>query len=226
MTDLQQALQKGVFELNDASDRYKENIFRISSLVGCASRLYYQTKLGIKPKMLGRMLSGIIFHEHLKDIVKNIPEFEDAEFEPEICEDFGDYKILGHADIVTEDRVFEFKYSLVDFDKYGVPDSWHLQANCYATILKKPFYSIVQVNSANLNVIIVEGKQNQDGYNIIKDRAKNIFDSLQSNVCPIGPLADWQCWDCECKEICENYKKKQEGNNKNKVIELVKPNGI
>ena len=222
MTDLQQELQKGVFELNDSSDRFKNNIFRISEIVGCPARIFYHRKLGLRPIMKGRMLSGIIFHEHLQDIVKNIPEFANAEFEPECCQDFGDYKIVGHIDILTADTVFEFKFSACDMQKYGVPEYWHLQANCYASITKRPFYKIVQVHSQDLSVTVIEGQQNEEMFQVLKDRAKTVFDCLQTGVVPVGPLADWQCWDCECKEVCENFKAKIKEENKHRIIELEK----
>ena len=116
--------------------------------------------------------------------------------------------MMGHCDILTEDCVYEFKFSGSDLTKYPNPIHWMLQANAYATILEVPKWQIIQLNSRNLVVEMIPGLQNDISYDILLDKAKTIHKALADNKPPEGPSFPWECYFCtDLKDQCVNYAK-------------------
>jgi len=186
-------------------DRYKDDVFSISELPLCPAKAYYYRKLEIRPTMNGKMLAGILVHEQLKKLVKGMKEFKDAEFEVETYTKHGKYMLKGHCDILTHDRVYEFKFSRTNMQKYGVPLHYILQVNAYATMLRKPYYSIVTIDSKTLEVRRYDGTQDNFGYEYLIEKAGMIYDCLKKSSPPSGPSYGWECRYCpsEIREICK-----------------------
>ena len=99
-----------------------------------------------------------------------------------------------------------------------MPLYYYLQANTYATLLNKPYYAVVFVNSYSLDVNIVEGKTDEKALKFLEDQAKYIHKSVNENTVPQEPLYDWECKYCDLKDVCEHYKKPES----DKTKELLK----
>ena len=207
-------LRNNIMQLSK-EDRYKPNEYRVSELVYCPAKSFYYRKLNRKPLLNGRMLSGLMFHEKLPDIMKGL--VEDPEFEVECSKVYRDYRIVGHADVVNSNKVWEFKYSASKLNG-KLPLYYYLQANTYATLLDKQYYAVVFVNSYNLDVNIIEGKTDKKALKFLEDQAKYIHNSIKNNTVPKGPMYDWECKYCDLKDVCEHYKKSES----DKTKELLK----
>jgi len=119
--ELESLLKKGVDNLfaENSKDRFLPNIYRISHIVQCPAKEYLYRKTGIRPKQNSAMFNGSLLHLQIPEIIKKIPDFEKAQYEVECIKDHNEFKLVGHADAVTEDTVYEFKYSGSNIERYG-----------------------------------------------------------------------------------------------------------
>jgi len=206
MLDLEK-LTNNILTLSDQSDRYKSDEFRISELVYCPAKAYYYRKLGMRPKLNGKMLSGLLFHEKLPLVFKDLVKGK-VEFEVECVKDYRDYKIKGHADVVSDDTVYEFKFSASKLEG-KLPLNYYLQSNAYACMLDKENYALVFVNSFTLESRVLSGKKDASAFKIIENSAKKIYECLKNDIVPDGPAYEWECRFCNLKDVCEIIRKRK-----------------
>ena len=202
----QEDLKNSILELSSSEGRYQKNVYRISELVYCPAKSYYYRVLGRRPRLNGKMLSGTLFHEKLPEIMGKIIDSSHLAFEVECRKDYKDFSIMGHADVVNDDTVYEFKYSASRLTG-KLPLNYYLQANAYAHMLNKPNYAVVFVHSLSLDVNMLAGETDDEAFKIVEKQAEEIHNALKEKEAPSGPMYDWECRYCGLKDVCENYRK-------------------
>jgi len=212
MAGIETKLQKNMHLLSQDEGRYLPTEFRVSELVSCPAKAYYYRKTGKRPELNGKMFSGLLFHDKLPLLTKNIPAFKDAVFEKECRRTHTKFSIAGHADVITKDDVWEFKYSAAKVKQYPLPAHWLLQANAYATMLRRKYWNIVVVDSFSLAVHVKRGRQSGEGYDILVCRAMDILKALEENKPPKGPAEAWECMYCNLQRECIHYQTKKKEN--------------
>lgn len=186
---------------NDAL-RYQDNIYNISELIYCLAKSYYFRVNKENPIINGKMLSGTLVHQLIEKALSDL----NIKYEVECIRDYNDYKIVGHADAVDDDTVYEFKFSGAKLNG-NLPFYYFMQANAYSVMLDRPHFKIIYINSYSLNITSVTGNQDKDAFKYIENQAAYLHDCLKSKRVPIGPAYDWECSHCQFKLICKNKKK-------------------
>lgn len=206
MTSLRSNIEKLFYQTDTASN----TSFRVSELVLSPCRAYYHRKLGKRTTLNGRMFSGSMLHSFLPELVKGV--IKNSEFEVECQWKCKQFSISGHCDVLTSDRAYEFKYSASKIKEFGFPMHWNLQANAYAVMLNRKYYSIVSVNSYTLDVTQLDQEASKAGFDVLISRAKEIQTALKKGKPPEGPLEKWECSYCSFRDECEIYqaRKKKE----------------
>lgn len=200
LVELEEGLSNCFEFLSRKTDTSNLKEFRISELCHCPRKSVYLRQLGEQQKVNGRMLSGSMFHEFIPEMVKYVKAFEGAEFEKTATFQTGDFVIVGHADAVVGDILYEFKYSGC---RRNVPGYFHRQANAYAVVLGCKEYRIVIVNPYDLAVQILTGKADQTYFDEMIHSANEIFQCLNfKEDMPLGPLEDRECKYCPYSEKC------------------------
>jgi len=184
--------------------RYQDDIYSISELIYCLAKAYHYRVLKEQPVINGKMLSGALFHQLLPQL---LDDYKDKlQFEVECSKDYNDYKIVGHADAVDEDTVYEFKYTAAKLNN-TLPFYYYMQANAYAVMLDKPYYKVVMVNSYSLDVVAIDGAQDKDAFSFIEKQAEDLHDAIKTRKVPKGPMYKWECSHCQFRNICPNRHK-------------------
>lgn len=202
-TQQQERLLRNIFHLSDDSGRYKPDVFRVSELVYCPAKSYWYRKADRRPTLNGKMLSGSMFHEKIPNILAGI--VDNVKYEVPCQKDYTKYRICGHADAVSDDTVYEFKFSASNL-KGQLPLNYYLQANAYATLLNKQHYSVILVHSFTLAVRELEGKTEPLAFAIIEQQAAEIYNALKTGIPPNGPFYTWECQYCDVRDLCKKDK--------------------
>lgn len=217
--ELSKRISENIFCSNEQGDRYKPDEFRVSELVLCPAKAYYYRKTGIRPKLNGKMLFGTLLHAQLPELIKGDKSFKNAKYEVEMYTKFPKFTIKGHCDILTDSCLYEFKVSKAHPPKYKVPEHHFLQANCYCTMGGLDKYTLIITDSEDLETYTYTRTQSNDDYKTVVNNAKQIYEALQKNIPPKGPLYSWECWMCQVKEYCVNYLRKKNGKSTRKSDE-------
>ena len=197
------AIENNLMSFGSKSDeRYKPGIYNVSELIYCPRKAYLYRKYGVVPKANGKMLAGTLVHEKLPEILKNIKEFKGAKFEQEARVVLDDITIVGHADIVTKDCVYEFKFSAAKLTKDEYPIHFVMQANAYAAMFNKPKWAVIVTNSYSLKTTIMRGKKDPIAFDMIKETAQLIDHALKYNLKLDGPKYKWECRYCDVIKEC------------------------
>jgi len=228
--DMEKVIFDGIHNMGYKHE-YGEGEYRVSELPYCMRKSLYRRKFGTKTELKGIMFQGTLFHEAVENIIKaglaykdglskalpiKIPslEFEVSCSKPFKGEDNKFILIKGHADAISDDTVYEFKFTGSDPDKYGgdVPVAYAAQANLYAFILGKKFCSTVLVNRNNLKVWEFKLETDQVAAEYLCSKGIIIDRSLKSGNIPDGPEHSWECkgrWGkCDFYDICNTSKEK------------------
>lgn len=198
-------IKENMMKLSNEKDRYLPDVYRVSEMVYCPAKAYYFRVIGISPTLNGKMFSGLLYHDKIKQWIKGIKELEDGVMETECSLQEDDITIKGHTDILTKDTVYEFKYSGSNIEKYGFPDHWIKQANAYACLNGVKQFVVVAVNSNTLEMNIYEGATDIDGFEEMLKDAKMIKKALETKEIPAGPKYKWECRFCDISQVCKNY---------------------
>ena len=185
-------------------NRYQDNIYSISELIYCLAKSYHYRVLKEQPIINGKMLSGTLFHTLIPDILSDYSD--ELDYERECFKDYNDYKIIGHADAVDKDTVYEFKYTASKLNG-NLPFYYYMQANAYSVLLDRPYYQVILVNSYTLDVNIIKGKQDPDAFAFIEKQAEDLHNAIKEKKIPKGPMYKWECSYCQFKHICPNKNK-------------------
>jgi len=118
--------------------------------------------------------------------------------------DLGDGWVLrGRADAVTEDTVYEFKFSS-PFSQ--TKPLYFLQANVYSYILGKKQYFLVIIDKKNFEIDVTLGKTDEASFNSVIEKVRDVIECLNKGTPPPGPMFEWECKRCVYEIVCKKYK--------------------
>ena len=185
----------------------KDGEYHVTELNRCLRKSYYERKDGLTSAPNGYMLNGTLLHKELPNLLNEIDKFKDAKYEvPVIDNTVNGLKIVGSADVLTADTVYDLKYSGSHFEK-SIPEHYVMQLNTYAGIMNIKRCGIIHINSTTLQVSVVEFDYDPRMYELAKNRAMILHYALKVGVSPPGPAFDWECKYrkvyCDYKDKCK-----------------------
>jgi len=187
----------------DSSPRYRPNVLNVSELPFCHKKAFLLRRENIGTRLNGMMLSGTLFHEQLEKYLSGIEEFKDAIYEERCQENLDGLQIRGRADVLTDDCVYEFKYSAVKTDLDNIPTNHMLQGNAYANMMDTKKYVIAVVNSFRLTPCFLEFKRDKKAYKLFCDDALKLNECINNNEFPEkGPSKKRECQYCPVRAEC------------------------
>lgn len=187
---------------------YKPGEYHISELPFCIRRSYYFRKEKEEPELNGRMLAGILVHNLIPEVMMGIKGFRNAQFEVEKKLKYKGVIIVGHADILTDDCVYEVKFTGSKVESMsGLPLCYYSQANAYACMFNKEKYSLIIIDSYGpLNASIVSGNADKAAFKILLEKAVKLNDYIVDGQLPDidFPSYKFECSQCQFAERCKN----------------------
>lgn len=107
-----------------------------------------------------------------------------------------DCSIVGRADCVSEDRVYEFKFTASElFSDRGPLAMSIAQANAYAHMLDRPRFTVVLINRSSFAVKAYTYDRDVDSFKHLVARALRLHDVVTREIIPTeeSPLYGWEC---------------------------------
>jgi len=197
-----------------STPRFRPNVLNVSELPFCHRKAFLLRAENIGTKLNGMMLSGTLFHEQIPRYLSKIKEFKNAKYEISCNETIGDLQIRGRADVVTDDCVYEFKYSAVKTGLDNIPINHMLQGNAYANMLNIKKYVIAVINSFRLTPVFLEFKRDKKAYSKFCDGAVKLNDCINSDILPEKkPSSKRECQYCQVRVKCDQLKIMEEYEN-------------
>lgn len=174
------------------------NEFRCSMLNVCDRKMYYSKKYPVEPTeyQLGIFTVGHIIHKTIQDLVTD--EF-DCEIPVRYDDDLTDVVIVGHADLVSDDKVVDIK--TVSRLPNSVYDNHHLQVNTYAYLLEKPYYGLLYVEKNTLQTRYFEFETSENLFNYVLEKCRTVYDCLITDILPAN-CPNYLCRFCPYKNYC------------------------
>ena len=186
----------------------KDNQFRISTLAYCSRRIFYDKTCPDKQEYdiyaKGRFLIGTILHEYLE---KHLA-LENAVIESKVSYYYKDIELIGHPDIVVEDRVIDIKTCSNSSFYYRKNDSFpayhhFYQVNCYANILEKDTVSILYINKETFEPLERTLPAEGPRFKSALEKAHTIYQAILKKKIPdCDPEEGWECKYCPYSELC------------------------
>jgi CRISPR/Cas system-associated exonuclease Cas4 (RecB family) len=203
-------LRHNVLTLMDREDvKPKPNKYRVSELIYCLIKAYRSRTEGKTFDINGKMLSGSMLHEKFPKLLRGVTGSK-VKFEVECSKAYDGYEIIGHADAIDKERVYELKFSASKVTEQ-LPFYYYLQANAYATMNGLPEFSVIFINSYSLDVKILSEKQDTIAFEHIEKQAAYLHDCIQKKQVPKGPMFDWECKFCSMRLDCPMHLVKEKG---------------
>lgn len=181
-------------------DRYpakNKGQFGPSQISGCSLKVYLEKMTDHEVTMNSWLFQGSAVHHYLEEsgILREAlheagyhavhTDFE-VSAEHEINDDVS---IHGTADVVTsdgeDDVIYDIKYSSIPAHSgHGRIYKYFSQANTYAHMFDADGYGLIMINSKSQNlredIVILEGEMSEDNWEIVKQKAVNIFNALEA----------------------------------------------
>jgi len=176
----------------------------VTDMVLCPRRAFFNAKFNANPIVMeARAFIGKCVHAVLPQILKS--RYPNAVFEVS-CQyplDEG-YVLLGRADMVDADCVYEFKFTSA---YSGAKELYFAQANAYANMLGCGKFKVVIIDRNKLDVVVLEGEKDEEAFRKVVDVANEIVKCLQYKDEEIVELPQkspwsWACEHCTYKMIC------------------------
>jgi len=213
-----QAITKNL-ELAKNNYQPAEHQFRISTIAYCTRRIYFDKvnpeKQEIDIYSKGKMVAGNVLHEFLETYLSNNFPSEELLIETEISYKHKDIELIGHPDIVANNKVIDIKTCSEKSFNYRLNDdrpAFHhfYQVNCYACILKKDIASILYLNKEDLYPIERSLPIEEHYFLNALEKAQAIYQHLKQKTIP-GPdyEEDWECRYCPYKNHCNDLEEDQ-----------------
>jgi len=196
---------KSLFLNFDKREREDSTIY-VSDLTSCMRRAFFNIYFNAQPRPTPAMLQGKLFHVALERVLSD--DFADAEFEVECSYSLENgWKLKGRADVVTDEAVFEFKFT--KGTKYNQASTMYFaQLSAYLKMIGKQKGYLVLVDRETFNVDVLEVSEIDDLWNAVLQDANILIDHLQRGSIPIykSPLFPWECSHCAWNIVCSNLK--------------------
>lgn len=182
-----------------ARDRYPEKDkghFGPSQVSGCSLKVFLDEMTDNDVVMNSWMFAGTAVHYYLQEEDILTEALHEAGYhwvntEYEVTTEYevnDDITIHGTADVVTsdgeDDVIYDIKYSSLPADSgHGRIYKYFSQANTYAHMFDADGYGLIMINSKSQvledNIVVLRGEMSEDNWEIVKQKAKNIFNALQ-----------------------------------------------
>lgn len=183
-----------------AEDRYPpkdSGQFGPSQVSGCSLKVYLDKMTDHEITMNSWMFAGTAVHHYLQstDILQRAlheagyhwvyTKYEEST-EHQINDDVA---LHGSADVVTsdgeDDVIYDIKFSSLPADSgHGRIYKYFSQANTYAHMFDADGYGLIMINSKSQNlrdsIVILEGEMSEENWDIVKQKAVNVFNALES----------------------------------------------
>jgi len=189
-----------LLEQEEKEHRHEKTIF-VTQVLQCLRRSYFEIKKGVdvKYKLSKPLLIGSAIHKYIEHLINkhknklglNIEAEKHIEFE------YKGWKVVGRADIVTEDEVWELK---VTSKRYKVPSLIHIsQVNLYAYLLKKKVVRIIYFRNNKIEEFVYQ--YNPRLIDMFMKRLDRLVTALETNT-PPDREEDFWCSTCPFKYQC------------------------
>lgn len=183
-----------------AKDRYpakSKGQFGPSQISGCSLKVYLEKMTDHEVTMNSWMFAGKAVHYYLQEtgiLRRALHEagyhWVNTEFEQSTEYEINDdVSIHGSADVVAsdgeDDVIYDIKFSSLPADSgHGRIYKYFSQVNTYAHMFDADGYGLIMINSKSQNlresIVILEGEMSEDNWEIVKQKARNIFNALES----------------------------------------------
>lgn len=184
-----------------AEDRYPakdKGQFGPSQVSGCSLKVFLDEMTGNEVEMNSWMFAGTAVHYYLQEtdiLRKALHEagyhWVNTEYEVTTTHEVGDdVELHGSADVLTsdgeDDVIYDIKFSSLPADSgHGRIYKYFSQANTYAHMFDADGYGLIMINSKSQsleeNIVILEGQMSEDNWEIVKQKARNVFNALQKH---------------------------------------------
>lgn len=182
-----------------------ESVVHISSAERCGRQIVYRLQNpGFDSKTTLPASIGTFIHRYIQNQLKEL-HGDDVEIEQSV--DYRPkYPVIGSADIVTADTVYDIKTVGTPSWRY-IPNSAHiLQTLLYAWGLDKPYAIILYVNRGNLQTVAHRYKTHTRIMDIVAEleRFTHLFRiaELSKPLPDRLPRGAWQCRYCPFAKQC------------------------
>jgi len=203
--ELSKKIKDLIWHINDIPKDRELNTLYVTDMTFCLRKSFFNIMFNAKTPRQWNMVLGSLLHEVCEKLIKDAIG---AETEVECGYEFDGWRIVGRADLVTDDAVYDFK-----FVKYTENEDtlfeYSLQVNAYATMLNKEKYYVIFVNVTNGDVKAYEFKQLDALWQEFLDRARVIIDAVESNGDKLPPRTkyQWMCRYCPYSFVCHRLDK-------------------
>ena len=175
----------------------------VTDLTGCLRAAFYELYFRANPLPTPPMVLGRLLHAVLKDVL--VKEFADAEYEKRCEYVLGEgWKLVGRADIVTGDAVYEFKFTRgLGFNK--AEPAYAAQVSAYCFMLGKSVGYLVDVDRDTFDVQVLEVKPDEDLWKNMLNEASVLIDSVRKGEPPTlnSPRFGFECKQCAWRIVCD-----------------------
>jgi len=176
----------------------------VTDVVVCPRRAFFNIKFNANPMVVSaRAITGKAIHMLLQQALKS--RYPNAVFEVSCQYPLENgYVLLGRADMIDGDTVYEFKYTSM----YNqAKEMYFAQANCYANMIDCNRFKVVIIDRNKLDVLVLEGERSEDAFMKIIDQCNQIIKALQAKDEELDRLPErspwsWACDNCTYKLIC------------------------
>jgi len=202
-----------IYKVTEQELSNPKNTVRCTELLYCLRKAWLRRKFGVK---LTEEQRWFIYRGNVFDVLWT-RLFDDKQVEVKLWVD-DELAIVGHADFIYEDAVWELKTiatikALWDKNeqKYK-PKPWHVkQALFYAHCLGLKKVRLCYISFDGIMVFT------EDDFDIttdsvlseLKDRAQTLYACLKEDIPPPKTDQSWECKYCEVKEFCDNAQKER-----------------
>ena len=179
------------------------NEFRCSSFDVCPRKMYYQKKYPVDPTeyVKGIFTIGHILHKEIQEILKDT---YDCEVPVLYVDKQSDIKLIGHADLVSDNRVIDIK--TVNRLPVRPYDKHHLQVNTYSYLLSKDYYGLLYVEKNTLQMRYFEYYTDEQLFKHILQKCRLVYRCIKSDELP-ECIPNKLCRYCQYKEYCNENRK-------------------
>jgi len=199
-------IQNNIKQHKIQSERYVKERYGVSEAVFCPRKNYFIRAKGDIPEPNGKMITGTLFHTMIPVALKDYPGITNPKFEQEcrldITDEFGTYSIIGHSDVLCDEKVLEFKFTKL-YKRKPVSEYYFYQANMYCYLQNRQEYEIITIDKDDLAVEIYSSNRDEDKYKEILENVKLTWQGLNKGIPPEkGPMYDWECNYCPYQSDC------------------------
>lgn len=209
MNQLEQHLADVLDESNRAYGVHKLGEYHPSQVSGCPLKVHLNWMTDNETVLNSWLFQGSAVHHYLQETGLMTDALYRAGYHPvhtsyEVASQkrIGDgITITGKCDIVCakdgETTIFDIKYSSIPPDSgHGRIYTYFSQANTYAHMFGADNYGLIMINSKSRDLLddiaIMPGQMSEDNWEIVKDKARNIHEALQT-----GGWDDGVRWDSD-----------------------------